>query len=455
MARVVKKSPGTEHPWPAEQVELVPIKSLIPSARNARTHPPDQVEGIANLMLEHGWTSAVLRDEDGNLIAGHGRILGAALNLERGYERFAKAPVMTARGWSDAQKRAYMLADNQIALRAGWDMDLLRGELTDLAKLDYPLTDLGFTMPDLAQIGVPGFTGAEQDARAEDTPSVPPNPVTRLGDVWALGPHRLICGDSTNAATVKTVLGDLKPALMVTDPPYGVKYNPAWRHTAKRSTGERLSVGKHSMGKVSNDDRSDWREAWKQFPGAVAYVWHSGLHCAGVQESLEAAGFEMRSQIIWNKNVMIISRGHYHFKHEPCWYAVRKGQKANWAGDRKQTSVWDIAIVHATAGDVDDGKNTHGTQKPVECMRRPMLNNSHRGDAIYDPFLGSGTTLIAAQMEGRICLGVEIEPGYCDVIVQRWQKFASQTAVLTGGRDGGKTFEQLAKERLKPKGKKK
>ena len=175
-----------------------------------------------------------------------------------------------------------------------------------------------------------------------------------------------------------------------------------------------------------NDDRADWREAWAIFPGAVAYVWHGALHATTVAASLVACGFEIRSQVVWAKDRLVLSRGDLHWQHEPAWYAVRKGRRSGWCGDRKQTTLWQIPSRD------QDATTVHGTQKPVDCMRRPMLTNSARGQPVYDPFLGSGTSMIAAETCGRICLGLELDPGYVDVIVTRWEKFTGGTAQLEG-----------------------
>jgi DNA modification methylase len=266
--------------------------------------------------------------------------------------------------------------------------------------------------------------GTEGKTDPDDIPEAPADPATQEGDVWILGNHRLCCGDSTDADAVAKALGGAVPHLMVTDPPYGVKYDPKWRLEA----GVNKAHQKRAEGKVLNDDRADWREAWELFPGDVAYVWHGALHAATVADSLVASGYQVRSQIIWAKNSLVMGRGNYHWQHEPCWYAVRNGGKAHWAGDRKQSTLWEIQNMHRTQGNVDDGKTIHGTQKPIECMRRPILNNSKAGQAVYDPFLGSGTTLIACEMEGRHCRGLELNPAYCDVIVKRWEDFTGLKA---------------------------
>lgn len=235
----------------------------------------------------------------------------------------------------------------------------------------------------------------------------------RRGDVWLLGDHRLICGDATDPKDVVAALGGHAPNLMVTDPPYGVDYEPSWR--------EVVGKGARATGKVLNDDRADWREAWALFPGNIAYVWHGALNGSTVEASLVATGFRLRSQIIWDKGRLIISRGHYHWRHEPCWYAVRRGKTATWAGDRKQMTVWLIPHRRSDTG--------HGTQKPVEIMRRPILNHTRPGERIYDPFLGSGTTIIAAQETGRICHAIELNPDYVEIAIRRWEAATGRIAI--------------------------
>jgi DNA modification methylase len=396
-------------PWPADHVERWALEKLVPFARNARTHSPAQIDQIAASMREWGWTNPVLVDEAGTIIAGHGRVEAARkLGL-------SEAPVMVAVGWSEAKKRAYVIADNKLALNAGWDEALLAAELSDLKDLAFDLDLVGFDAVELGKL-----LGAGEAINGEDdVPEVPDTPVARAGDLWLLGNHRLLCGDATAASDVSRLLGGVVPQLMVTDPPYGLDYDPSWRNEVGAAKTQRT-------GKVLNDDRADWREAWALFPGDVAYVWHGGLHAGTVANSLTASGFEVRSQIIWTKERLVLSRGHYHWQHEPCWYAVRSGSSASWAGDRKQTTVWPIASRD------QDATTIHGTQKPVECMRRPMLNNSNVGQAVYEPFMGSGTTLIAAETCGRTCLGVELNPTYVDVAVTRWQQLSGEQAVLDG-----------------------
>ena len=391
-----------------------PIGDLIPYARNARTHSEAQVALIAGSIREFGFTNPVLVDGSNGIIAGHGRVMAA------GKLGLAAVPVIELAHLSERQKRAYVLADNKLAERAGWDVEMLALEVADLATLGIDLFDLGFTGRELDEL----LRQHGADPREDDVPPVPAVPVSRLGDVWLLGPHRLICGDATDAAVVARVLNGVTPHLMVTDPPYGVSYDPDWRNRAGASETKRV-------GKVLNDDRADWRDAWALFPGEVAYVWHGALHAAVVAESLEAAGFAIRSQIIWAKERLVLSRGHYHWQHEPCWYAVRSSGTGHWSGDRKQTTLWTIP-----SGD-QDADTVHGTQKPVECMRRPMLNNSSPGQAVYEPFCGSGSSLIAAETTGRVCHAVELDPAYVDVALMRWQAFTGKEAVLDAN---GETF---------------
>ena len=443
-------------PWPAERTELFPIVDLVPRVENSRTHSAAQVEQIAALMLEFGWTTAVLRDEESSIIAGHGRILAADLNYRRGHERFAFAPVMTAHGWTDAQKRAYVIADNQVALNAGWDEALLGSELNSLSGAGIDMSLIGFGQADLRRLmRGPGGGKTNPDA----VPEVEVEVVSALGDQWILGEHVIRCGSSTDAADVAALLSGRVPHLMVTDPPYGVEYDPNWR---SKATGQKV----RATGLVLNDDRADWSEAWALFPGAVAYVWHGALHAGLVQASLEDNGFEIRSQIIWVKDRFALSRGHYHWRHEPAWYAVRKGQAAQWSGGRKRDTVWRVdglppenaavavgileevgaeSSVWEIAMTVDDGSTGHGTQKPVECMRRPMEANSQEGDWIYEPFSGSGSTIIAGEQSARRVLAMELSPAYVDVAVRRWEAFSGLVATLEAD---GRTFAQVAASRL-------
>lgn len=410
--------------WPAEKIEMRQLDKLIPYARNSRTHSDTQVAQIAASIKEWGWTTPILVDEEGTIIAGHGRTLAARkLGL-------VEVPVMVARGWSEAQKKAYVIADNQLAMNAGWDTELLSVELKELGELGFQLDLIGFDDKALAN-----FLNDETEGLtdADEVPEAPAEPVSVLGDVWVLGRHRIACGDCTDPLVVEKALNGVKPHLMVTDPPYGVEYDPGWRAVVNNDGPN----SRRAVGKVLNDSRADWREAWALFPGDVAYIWHASSFSPVVAESLEACGFEMRNLIIWAKQRHTFGRGHYHHQHEPCWYAVKKGGTGHWAGDRKQTTLWHI----------ENNRNNdtgHSTQKPVECMKRPIENNSSPGQAVYEPFSGSGTTIIAGEMTGRSVYAVELNPAYVDVAVKRWQDFTGQKAILEGS---GKTFDEIGGER--------
>lgn len=413
----------------ADQIERRATADLVPYARNARTHSPEQVGQIAGSMREFGWTYPVLVDEDDGIIAGHGRVL-AAQKL-----KLAEVPVIVAKGWSEAKKRAYVLADNQLALNAGWDEGLLRIELQELQGLGFDLSLTGFSSGDLTKL----FSTQEGNTDPDDTPEPPTAPVSLAGDLWRLGDHWLICGDSTDPETVAKVLGGAKPHLMVTDQPYGVSYDAGWRNDAVQAgNGARGAPGGRAVGKVSNDDRADWRETWALFPGDVAYVWHGHIQGAACAASLQATDFELRSAIVWNKGSIVISRGHYHWQHEALFYAVRKGATGHWQGSRKESTVWDISRPKKS-------ETGHSTQKPVECMARPIRNNSAPGDHVYEPFSGSGTTIIAAQMNKRICHAVELSPAYVDVAAKRFADFTGVAPILA---ETGETFEQVRARRL-------
>lgn len=415
--------------WPADKVERRKVSTLIPYARNARTHSDEQVSQIAASIREWGWTTPVLVDEDGGLIAGHGRVL-AAKKLGIG-----EVPVMVASGWTEAQKRAYVLADNKLALNAGWDNDLLKVELADLKAFNFDIDLTGFSADELSLLladKTDGLTDPDQ------VPEPPAEPISALGDVWVLGKHRLVCGDCTTVESVDKAFNGVKPHLMVTDPPYGVEYDAGWRGKARNADGSLLSTGNNrAVGEVKNDDKADWREAWALFPGDVAYVWHAGNMAHVVAESLLASDLGIRAQVIWAKSHFAIGRGDYHPQHEPCWYAVRKGKTGHYDGGRKQSTLWQIDKPQKS-------ETGHSTQKPVECMKRPIENNSSPGQAVYEPFSGSGTTIIAAEMTGRCCHAIELNPAYVDVAITRWQDFTGQEAIHEAT---GKSYKELKNER--------
>lgn len=405
------------------------VAALVPYAQNSRTHSDLQIAQIAASIKEFSFTNPILCDEAGEIIAGHGRLM-AAQKLG-----MAEVPTITIQGLTPEQRRALVIADNKLAENAGWDMNLLRVELADLNMANFDLGLIGFSVDELDKLLAPLDNDGLTDP--DDVPPTPDFPVAVAGDVWVLGRHRLVCGDSTSVQAVDKALNGVKPHLMVTDPPYGVNYDPNRRAKGMKDGAER------AMGKVLNDDRADWREAWALFPGDVAYVWHGMKTAATVHESLEAAGFELRSQIVWKKTRPALSPANinpktagYNPQHECAFYVVRSGGRTVWSADRSQSTVWEIDHAKSDTG--------HGTQKPVDAMKRPIENNSSPGHAIYEPFSGSGTTIIACEMTGRTCHAIELEPAYVDVGVLRWQAFTGKHAVLESD---GRTFTEVMGER--------
>ena len=388
-----EKMPSSKpKPTPSDlPVTVVALAELTPYPKNPRHITPAAVNAVAESLAAFGWQQPIVIDPKKVIVAGHTRHQAA---LQLGWTH---APTVTIPAKHAA---AYRLADNRSGEFSTWDLDMLPGELAALptGQLE-ALPALDFDA--IARQPVDGQTDPD------DIPEAP-KPRTKLGDMWTLDNHRLMCGDSTDAACVHNLLDGATPALMVTDPPYGVDYDPTWRE---------FSPGQ-AIGKVTNDDRADWREAYALAPGPVAYVWMASLTLPVAADGLDACGFIRRALIIWDKGSIVFSRGHYHWRHETCWYAVKKGAQAHWCGDRKQTTVWDIDKPQKS-------ETGHSTQKPVECMQRAIHN--HQGD-VYDPFVGSGTTIIAAEREKRRCYAMEIAPAYVDIAVARWEAFTGRTA---------------------------
>ena len=409
-------------PSPTIAVEVRPIGDVKPYPRNPRKISDKAVAKIAASINEYGWRQPIVVDGAGVVIVGHGRLLAArSLGLK-------EVPVHVAE-LTLAEAAAYRIADNRSGEEAAWDLGLLTLEIGALRGADFDLRPLGFDTSELARLNIDGYEGLTDPDAA---PALPTDPLSKVGDVWLLGDHRLLCGDSTDKADVAACVGDHAPHLMVTDPPYGVNYEADWRTRVSRTKGFGGSpVGAKAVGRVDNDDQADWTATWSLFAGDVAYIWHASLHADEVFASIKSAGFALRAVIVWNKNRTIIGRGNYHWSHEPCAYAVRNGKNGHWQGARDQSTVWEITHRASETG--------HSTQKPAEAMRRPIANNSERGEAVYDPFVGSGTTIIAAEMLGRRCLAIEINPVYVDLAVKRWQAFTGQTATLeaTGEPFGG------------------
>jgi DNA modification methylase len=375
-------------------IEFVETSRLHAHERNYRSHPKEQITHLQQSLKQFGFYRNVVVANDNTILAGHGVVEAAKANHVR------RIPVVRLAIASDDPKALKVLvADNTLAFFAEDDADALAVLLNEL---DSDLLGTGFDLDDFAEdsIDVP-------EANVDQAKELQAKWKTRLGQIWVVGGHRLLCGDSTNAGEVHRLLCDARPNLTVTDPPYGVEYDPNWRNV--EAAKGNLAYGVRRVGVVRNDEQIDWGKAWANVPSDVLYCWHAGRYGSTVQDSLEAAGFEVRCQIIWAKSNFAISRGHYHWGHEPCWYAVRKGKQAHWIGDRKQTTLWNINLDQNVNGG-------HSTQKPAECMARPIRN--HAGD-VFDPFVGTGTTICAAERLQRRCFAIEIDPAYVAVSLER------------------------------------
>lgn len=391
--------------------EMVPLERLVPNPRNPNKHPDKQIELLAKIMRAQGWRSPiVVSARSGFIVKGHGRLQAAQMN------EWAEAPVDMQDYATEADEYADMVADNKIAELSETNLSMVLEDVLQLGP------DFDFDL-----LGIPDFKLPEDFAPQNDensVPGVPLEPKTKAGDLYRLGRHRLLCGDATVATDVALLLNDTKPTLMVTDPPYGVEYEAGWRAEAKGVK----KTDRENTSSLQGDSRADWYDAWVLFPGAVAYVWHASAFTDVVMDSLRRAGFEVRQQIIWNKNVHALSRSHYHWKHEPCWYAVKAGAEASWLAGRDQKTVWDIPNVM-----FEKDKTSHPTQKALGIYEVPIENHTRQGDSVYEPFGGSGTSLIACEKHGRVSFTMELDPKFCDVIVKRWEQYTGKQAELING----------------------
>ena len=381
----------------------------------------------------------------GEVVDGHLRYKSAK-KLE-----MQELPVVLCDHWTDAQVKAFRLMVNRSVTWAEWDETLLALELQEIQEADFDLDLTGFNPGEIDTL-----LALDDDEKADTAPPLPESPVSRPGDLWLLGPHRVLCGDATSAEAVARLLGDRRPRLMVTDPPYGIELDSEWRdraglngcgpaeasHMKKRTAG-------HTETTISGDTRADWSEAFELVPSLeAAYVWHASIYTREVLNGLERIGFLYPQQIIWNKGRTVLTRTLYWYQHEPAWFVRKKN--APWLGKAGENStVWDAVSPKFIFSGSDEEKFDHPTQKPVELMRRPILNHLRRGELVYDPFLGSGTTLAAAQLTERVCYGLELDPKYADVIIARWQSLSGREATLEGD---ARTFEQVKAERVGAEG---
>ena len=429
------------------RIEMWSIDRFVLYLRNPRKNEA-AVDRMCSSICEFGFKIPVLARSDGELVDGHLRLKAARkLGSWPGGDT-TSIPVILCDEWTDAQVKAFRLLVNRSASWAAWDEELLTLELQELSEADFDLSLTGFDPKELDDL----LIAPAEDERANATPPLPENPVSRLGDLWACGPHRVLCGDATSAEAVAKLLGERKPLLLVTDPPYGIELDSEWRDRAGLNTcgPAEASYMKHRTAghtetTISGDTRADWSEAFELVPSLqIAYVWHASKFTREVLDGLLRIGFLHHQQIIWDKGRTVLTRTLYWFQHEPCWFVRKKN--APWYGKAGENStIWVSPSPKFIMGGSDETKFDHPTQKPVEVMRRPILNHLKRGEMVYDPFLGSGTTLAAAELTERVCLGIELDPKYVDVVVLRWQTLAGKKATLDGD---GRRFEQMRADRV-------
>lgn len=386
--------------WHLEKRKIADLKD---HPKNPRKISKEQQEHLKTSLQKFGLIDKPIINLDNMLIGGHQRKNALKKLKQKEVECNVPSRLLTEKEVDELNIRLNKnLGEFDQDILQHWDKD----ELISYGFLEEEL-------PELLQVEPEG----EDEESEVLEPSKDEDAITKMGDVYELNQHRIVCGDSTLPEYVEKCLNGNEPILMVTDPPYGVEYDPGWRDAAGK--------GCRAKGKVQNDDKVNWSLAWHLFPGSVAYVWHAGKYCGEVEKSLLENDYEIISQIIWVKQHFALSRGDYHWQHEPCLYAVKKGHQHNWQESRKESTVWEIANLNCfgSSKEADEERTAHSTQKPLECMTRPIRNNTAQGEGVYDPFLGSGTTLIAAEKLSRICYGIELSPAYCDIIVQRWIKY--------------------------------
>jgi DNA modification methylase len=431
---------GASQPEKSMENQIWPIDKLIFYARNPRKNDA-AVDRMCGSIREFGFKIPCLVRSDGEVIDGHLR-LKAARKLG-----IAEIPVILCDEWTPAQVKAFRIMVNRSATWADWDEELLAIELLELQDSGFDVSLTGFDTKEIDDLIL------KDDADEDDTPPLPHNPVTCIGDLWLCGPHRVLCGDATDAAVVSRLLGEHKPFLMVTDPPYGIELDSEWRDRAglngRGASGLRYVKHRttgHQETSISGDTRADWSEAFALVPSLeVGYVWHASKFTGAVLDGLLRIGFVHHQQIIWDKGRAVLTRTHYWFQHEPCWYVRKKN--APWYGKAGENrTIWDSPSPKFSMGGSGEEKFDHPTQKPVELMRKPILNHTKPGESVYEPFLGSGTTLAAAEGTGRVCYGLELDPRHVDVAVQRWQGLTGRKATLDGD---GRAFGAVALDRVR------
>lgn len=403
------------------------LKEIKPYKGNAKLHPESQVAKIRDSIINFGYKDLIAVDENNEVLEGHGR-LRALYQIDTTGEK--EINIWQISDFTESEKKAYRIAHNKIGADTGFDVDILKEEFYELEGTDN-FEDTGFETSEISEMWDQDKEIIEDKVDVNAYERAKNKTTIKLGDIYLLGNHRLMCGDSTEVDQVNKLMDEKSAVLMVTDPPYGVNYNPKWRDEADKKgvLGNRYPT--RSLGKVKNDNQIDWSKAYRLFNGDVMYIYHAGKYASEVANSIKILDFELINQIIWVKPHFVLSRGDYHWKHEPIWYAVRKGKSHNWQGSRKEDTVWQIAGMNAMGSSKDkaDESTGHGTQKPVECMARPIRNNSSKDQIVYDPFGGSGTTLIACEQLDRICFMMELDPVYCQIIVDRYEKLTNKQAI--------------------------
>ena len=425
-----------------ETIETWPLERLRPYAQNAKTHGPDQIARIAASIAEFGWTAPVLVADDGEVIAGHGRILAAA---ELG---LTEAPVIVLGHLTEAQRRAYRIADNRLTELGGWDEALLAAELKELLADEFDLSLTGIEDGELDRLlreaeaeGGGGDAGSGGGVPTVVVPEPPRNPVSRTGDLWLLGDHRLLCGDSINHDDVRRLMNGERAILFATDPPYLVDYDGSNHPTRNKDWSQ--SYG------VTWDDSSQGAELYDGFiaaavaeaiePNAAWYCWHASRRQAMLEECWIRAGAFVHQQIIWVKDRGVLTRSHYLWKHEPCLMGWVRPNRPPKVADETLPSTWELPSFHR------DDRPDHPTPKPLDCFGIPMRQHVARGGLCYEPFCGSGSQIMAGEANGRRVYAMEISPAYVDVAVERWQAETGRAAVLDGD---GRSFTEVKEERI-------
>lgn len=391
------------------QIELLLVSSLIPYARNSRTHSEEQVTQIAASIREFGFTNPVLIDSSGTIIAGHGRVMAAKK------VGLAEVPCLRLQHLSPSQIRAYVIADNKLALNAGWDDEMLKAELLTLQEEGFNTDLTGFSDDELNALLNPEIIEGQTDP--DEVPEPPVDPITKLGDIWILGNHRLMCGDSVNIDSVNGLMDGDQANLLLTDPPYNVAYTGK---TKDALTIENDSMNNESFRQFLRDVYSTANSVMRD--GAVFYIWHADSEGFNFRAAAFDVDWKVRQCLIWNKNSLVMGRQDYHWKHEPCLYGWKDGAAHYWGSDRCQTTVLNFNRPSRSG--------EHPTMKPVELFEYQIKNSSKPNDVVLDLFGGSGTTAIACEKTGRKARLMELDPKCCDVIVKRWEDFTGKKARL-------------------------